>query len=173
MIIKYIPHAFLLLLFFSFTTCALESKNSDQTTTYILVRHSEKDTSDPTNRNPNLTAEGKTRSENLVNILKDIKIDAVYSTNYIRTLQTAEPIAKNRNIEISMYDPRKLYDIAFQAQTKGKTSIIVGHSNTTPAFVNKIIGQQKYKEIDEKEYGTLFIIKITGNVITDSVLTIN
>jgi len=72
MIIKYIPHTFLLLLLFSFTTCAQESKNSDQTTTYILVRHSEKDTSDPSNRNPNLTLEGKKRSENLVNILKDI-----------------------------------------------------------------------------------------------------
>jgi len=51
--------------------------------------------------------------------------------------------------------------------------MIVGHSNTTPTFVNKIIGQNKYEEIDEKEYGTLFIIKITGNVITDTVLTID
>jgi len=97
----------------------------------------------------------------------------VYSTNYTRTLQTAEPIARNRDIEVSMYDPRKLYDEAFQAQTKGKTCMIVGHSNTTPTFVNKIIGQNKYEEIDEKEYGTLFIIKITGNVITDTVLTID
>ncbi|WP_299220598.1 histidine phosphatase family protein [uncultured Aquimarina sp.] len=172
--IKYILTTFLLLLLVSFSSCAqkaVESKNT--TTTYILVRHSEKDLSDTTNRNPNLTEEGKKRSESLVKILADIEIDKVFSTNYARTLQTGEPISKNRNIEITLYDPRDLYNSAFQAQTKGKTSVIVGHSNTTPAFVNKIIGQKKYNDIDEKDYSKLFIIKVTGDIITDTVLNIN
>ncbi|WP_298540975.1 phosphoglycerate mutase family protein [uncultured Aquimarina sp.] len=172
--IKYILTTFLLLLLVSFSSCAQKAvENKNTTTTYILVRHAEKDLSDTTNRNPNLTEEGKKRSENLVKILADIKIDKVYSTNYARTLQTGEPISKNRNIEITLYDPRDLYNSAFQAQTKGKTSIIVGHSNTTPAFVNKIIGQKKYNDIDEKDYTKLFIVKVTGDTITDTVLNIN
>ncbi|WP_298315527.1 histidine phosphatase family protein [uncultured Aquimarina sp.] len=172
--IKYIVSTFLLLLLVSFSGCAQETvEKKIATTTYILVRHSEKDLSDATNRNPNLTEEGKKRSENLVKILADIEIDKIYSTNYARTLQTGEPISKNRNIEITLYDPRDLYNEEFQAETKGKTSIIVGHSNTTPVFVNKIIGQKKYNDIDEKDYRKLFIIKVTGDVITDSVLNIN
>ncbi|WP_299440556.1 phosphoglycerate mutase family protein [uncultured Aquimarina sp.] len=171
--IKYISTTFFLLLLVSFSGCSQETKESKSTTTYILVRHSEKDTSDATNRNPNLTEEGKKRSENLVKILANFDIDLVYSTNYTRTLQTAEPTSKDRNIEITIYDPRNLYDSEFQAQTKGKTSIVVGHSNTTPTFVNKIIGQKKYSDIDEKDYSKLFIIKITGDVITDTVLNID
>jgi len=164
---------FLLVLLFSFVGYSQESKENKETTTYILVRHSEKDTSDRSNRNPDLTEEGKKRSNNLVKILANFEIDKVYSTNYTRTLQTAEPISKDRNIEITQYDPRNLYDDEFQTQTKGKTSIVVGHSNTTPTFVNKIIGQKKYNDIDEKDYSKLFIIKITGDVITDTVLNID
>ncbi|WP_299251630.1 phosphoglycerate mutase family protein [uncultured Aquimarina sp.] len=171
--IKYISTTFLLLLLVSFSSCAQEAVENKNTTTYILVRHSEKDLSDKSNRNPNLTEQGKERSENLVKILADIKIDQVYSTNYTRTLQTAAPIAKDRNIEISFYDPRKLFDQEFQKETTGKTSLIVGHSNSTPAFVNKIIGQKKYNDIDEKNYSKLFIIKIVGDIITDTVLNIN
>ncbi|MFD2561743.1 SixA phosphatase family protein [Aquimarina rubra] len=171
--IKYISTTLLVLLLVLFSGCAKKTVENKNTTTYILVRHSEKDLSDPTNGNPNLTEAGKKRSENLVNILANIKIDKVYSTKYARTLQTAEPIAKDRNIEVTKYDPKKLYDEEFQKQTTGKTSVIVGHSNTTPAFINKIIGQKKYDDIDEKDYSKLFIIKITGDVITDTVLNID
>ncbi|SEM12638.1 Histidine phosphatase superfamily (branch 1) [Aquimarina amphilecti] len=165
--------AIILFVIVSFSSFAQETKDNKDTTTYILVRHSEKDTSDPSNRNPNLTEEGKTRSENLVRILKNINIDLVYSTDYLRTKQTASPIAKDRNIKVSIYDPRKLYDNQFQKETVGKTSVIVGHSNTTPTFVNKIMGMEKHKAIDEKDYTKLFIIKVTGDVITDTVLNID
>jgi len=164
---------FFLITFIPFFGHSQEIKQSKNTTTYILVRHSEKDLSDPSNRNPELTKAGKERSENLAEILTDTTIDQVYSTNYARTLQTAEPIAKAKNIKVTHYDPRKLYDEEFQKNTKGKTTVIVGHSNTTPAFVNKIMGQKKYNDLDEKEYGKLFIIKITGDVITDTVLDID
>lgn len=169
---KYISTA-ILLIGIVFSSCAQKKSENVSTTTYILVRHSEKDLSDPTNRNPNLTEEGKKRSENLVSILADFKIDKIYSTDYARTLQTASPISKDRNIEVSIYDPRKLYDDKFQKETLGKTSIIVGHSNSTPTFVNKIMGIEKYSSIDEKNYSKLFIIKVTGDVITDTVLNIN
>ncbi|MBW1297535.1 SixA phosphatase family protein [Aquimarina litoralis] len=145
----------------------------DNITTYILVRHAEKDLSDPSNRNPNLTTEGKERANNLVAILKDIHIDKVYSTNYKRTLQTAEPLAKDRKIEIELYDPRKIYDKAFQEITKGKTSLIVGHSNSTPTLVNKIIGKEKYQSIDEKVYSKLFIITLQDDKVSDMILNFN
>ncbi|MDH7448292.1 SixA phosphatase family protein [Aquimarina sp. 2201CG14-23] len=157
----------------SFSCVGQETTENQNTTTYILVRHSEKDLSDASNRNPNLTEEGKKRSENLASILTDIQVDYVFSTNYKRTIQTATPIAKVKNLEITPYDPRNLYSKEFQEQTKGKTAIIVGHSNTTPTFVNKIIGKKKYSDINEKDYSKVFIIKITGNVITDMVLNIN
>ncbi|WP_378173000.1 histidine phosphatase family protein [Aquimarina sp. SS2-1] len=171
--IKYISVTFLFLLLFSLIGCSQKSDNNVETTTYILVRHSEKDTSDSLNKNPNLTEAGKKRSQNLVHFLTNVQIDEIYSTQYQRTLQTAEPLAKDRNIEITLYDPQKLYDAEFQKQTKGKISVIIGHSNTTPTFVNKILKQKKYDDIDENDYSKLFVIKITGDVITDMVFNLN
>ncbi|GAA0719463.1 phosphoglycerate mutase family protein [Aquimarina litoralis] len=155
---------------FSLYGYSQETNKEASTTTYILVRHAEKDLSNPENKNPDLTEEGISRANRLVKILKDIHIDMVYSTDYKRTLQTATPIAKDRNIEIELYDPKKSYDKTFQEQTLGKTTVIVGHSNSTPTFVNKIIGQKKYSGIDEKDYNKLFIISLQKDVITDMML---
>lgn len=155
---------------FSLYGCGQETEKEVSTTTYILVRHAEKDLSDPDNKNPDLTKEGISRANRLVKVLKDIHIDMVYSTDYKRTLQTATPIAKDRNIEIALYNPKKSYDETFKQKTQGKTTVIVGHSNSTPTFVNKIIGQKKYKTIDEKDYNKLFIISLQKDMITDMML---
>ncbi len=164
-----ILHIFL----FSIVSFAQETSEQSQTTTYFFIRHAEKDLSDPNNKNPNLTEEGKERSENWAKMLADTPIDLVFSTDYLRTQQTAQPIAASKELTIASYNPRDLYNSDFQQKTKGKTSVIVGHSNTTPTFVNKILGKEKYTSIDEKVYGKLFIIKITDAIITDSVLIIN
>ncbi len=163
----------LFVLFFSLLSCAQNSSQEEITTTYFFVRHAEKDISDPNNRNPALTEEGKNRAQNWSRILSDTKIDLVFTTDYDRTRQTAMPIAQSQGVTLTIYDPRDLYNTDFQQKTKGKTCMIVGHSNTTPAFVNKIIGKKKYIDIDEKVYGKLFVIKIKGDVVTDIVLNIN
>ncbi len=83
-------------------------------------------------------------------------LDAVYSTNYNRTIQTATPTSKIKKLRLQSYNPNKMYDSVFQSETQGKTILVVGHSNTTPVFVNKILGEKKYKnkvkekEVDEK-----------------------
>jgi broad specificity phosphatase PhoE len=43
---------------------------------------------------------------------------------------------------------------------KGKTVLIVGHSNTTPALVNLALGEDKYEQLDESAYGNIFIVSI-------------
>ena len=62
-----------------------------------------------------------------------------------------------------------MYDSIFQKNTAGKTVLVVGHSNTTPAFVNKIIGEKKYKDIDENDNASLFIVTITKDGKTSKV----
>ncbi len=162
------------ILLFSCSSFSQEEKKSNiETTTYFLIRHAEKHINNPSDKNPELTKEGVIRAEKWAAILADTKIDMVFSTNYKRTMQTAAPIAKRAKVEISSYNPQNLYAIDFQEKTKGKTCVIVGHSNTTPAFVNKILQQEKYPSISEKEYGKLFIIKIIDHKTTDTVLSIN
>ena len=36
--------------------------------------------------------------------------------------------------------------------------MVSGHSNTTPFLVNKIIEKEKYQQIEDTDYGSLFIV---------------
>jgi len=147
---------------------------NDSITTFYLIRHAEKDRSNSENRDPALTEKGLERAENWTKVLKDIDFDAVYSTAYKRTLQTAKPLADLNKLEIQNYDPNKLYDAEFKKATLGKTVLVVGHSNTTPYFANAILRQKKYQDIEDSENGALFIVQVQPNrSATSQVLYIN
>ena len=46
----------------------------------------------------------------------------------------------------------------FIAKNKGKNIVIVGHSNTTPELVNRLLGEKKYEEIPDTDNNDLFIV---------------
>jgi 2,3-bisphosphoglycerate-dependent phosphoglycerate mutase len=163
----------LLIITFCLPSWSQENTSTNETTTYYFIRHAEKDRSDKTNRNPDLNKLGKKRAKKWAKYFNKINIDAIYSTHYNRTQQTAQPIAKNKKLEVSDYDPRALYSEEFIKATKGKRVLVVGHSNTTPAFVNIILGNKKHKDIDDNDNSKLFLVTISGEKITDKVLTIN
>lgn len=137
-------------------------------TQYYFIRHSEKvDTSE----NPNLSQEGKIRAENWAEIFSEITFDAIYATNFLRTIQTATPVSKAKKLEINLYDPEKNDLKTFKEKTKNKTVLVVGHSNSTPEFVNKIIGENKYEKIGETTFGNLYLVTILKkNKITSQLL---
>jgi broad specificity phosphatase PhoE len=143
-----------------------------QTNTYILIRHAEKDTSalgsTMMTADPPLSKEGEQRAIKLISALKSYTIDSIYSTNYTRTKNTVEPIAKKLRKKVYVYDPKKLKDFATQLLlAKGKTILIVGHSNTTPALANLLLKSESYKAFDETVYHKIIIVQVTrGEAIT-------
>lgn len=155
----------LLILILSFFSCSVEKTE----TTFYLIRHAEKDRSNPSDKNPSLTEKGMTRAENWAVYFKDIDLDAVYSTTYKRTMQTAQPTAESKGLKIINYDPRTLYNEALAKETFGKTVLIVGHSNTTPAFTNQIIKKNSvkstdiapYEPMDDSDNATLYMVKFS------------
>jgi 2,3-bisphosphoglycerate-dependent phosphoglycerate mutase len=161
----------LLLLFIVLISCTSNIKKEETaaTTTYYFIRHSEKVRTDTSNKNPKLNEVGLERAKKWAEYFKNIPLDAVYSTNYNRTMQTSKPTAESKKLAIINYNPRNMYDSIFQKNTEGKTVLVVGHSNTTPAFVNKILGEKKYKDIDDNDNSSLFIITITKEGKTSKV----
>lgn len=141
-------------------------------TTYYFIRHAEKDTSDPENKDPQLNNLGLDRAILWSRYFKNIALDAVYATNYNRTLQTATPTAVAKQLMVQVYDPSSLYDAAFKANTHKKNVLIVGHSNTTPAFVNTILGEKKYENLKETTHNALFkvVIKDSTAVATKELI---
>jgi 2,3-bisphosphoglycerate-dependent phosphoglycerate mutase len=149
-------------------------ENTVKTTTYYFIRHAEKDRSDATNKNPNLIQKGLFRAAKWSYVLEHVKFDAVYSTDYNRTKQTAQPTAEKNNIEVTIYNPRELNSDEFIKNTKGKTVLIVGHSNTTPMFVNAVIGSEKYESIDDSNNANLYIVTVSSTgEISDLVVVVD
>lgn len=151
----------------------LENEPSQLTSTYYFIRHAEKDRSDTSNVNPHLLEVGKQRAEHWNDIFKNINFDAVYSTDYNRTRETALPTARKNNLELTIYNPGTINIPEFLKETKGKTVLIVGHSNTTPNFVNTILGIDKYREINDSNNANLFVVTVSENQISDFLLYIN
>lgn len=136
------------------------SANETEVTTYYFIRHAEKQTTDPNNKDPDLTEQGIRRSENWAQVFKDAPFDLIYSSDYKRTRSTAQRIADSQKKEVHLYDAGKLNDLEFQKKTKGKKVLVVGHSNTNPAFVNYILNENRYSDIPETESGSLFIVHV-------------
>ena len=128
-------------------------------TVYYLIRHAEKNRSTK-DKNPDLTEVGLKRAVNWSEIFDNVSFDKIYSSDYKRTQQTALPTAKSKGLEVLSYDTEHLYNDTFKEQTKNQTVLVVGHSNTTPAFVNAIIGKQEHSQIDDSDNGKLFIVTL-------------
>ena len=126
--------------------------------TIYLVRHAEKDTQ--YQDNPPLTLKGVQRARRLKTILRNEIISAVYSTETKRTLDTAAPIAASSDVSINTYTVGELSRARFLQDYKGKSIVIVGHSNTIPKLVNKLLGIQRYPDLLESEYDDLFIVHL-------------
>jgi broad specificity phosphatase PhoE len=163
-----------------FTSCDTKTSvavvtpiEEDVVTTYYFIRHAEKDRSDPENRNPALTELGQERAQNWMRVFKDIALDAVYSTDYNRTQQTAAPTAQSKSLNVESYNPRTLNDSLFSNATQGKTVLVVGHSNTTPSFVNAVIGTKTYGDIDDSNNGNLYVVRVQGDRKEAQLLHVN
>jgi 2,3-bisphosphoglycerate-dependent phosphoglycerate mutase len=130
-------------------------------TTFIVVRHAEKSMTESTS-DPSLAPEGTERANKLAVLLKEVNVSAIYSTNYKRTKSTVTPIAEAKSIAIQDYKSLKEAELdEIIKKYPGGTIVIAGHSNTVPGIVNLLIGKEQYKNLDDSNYGSLFIVSVT------------
>lgn len=149
------------------------SEDTSGISTFYFIRHSEKDRSDPEDTDPELNQSGMGRAMHWAEILEDVTLDAVYSTDYRRTTETAAATAIKKDIDIAYYDPRVLDIATFKLENLNKNVLVVGHSNTTPDFVNKMIDEEKYLALDDSDNGSLFIVQIINGITTSQQLHFN
>ena len=149
---------FTLIVFAFVLVCGVEGISA-QTKTIILVRHAEK--ADATSQDPELSADGKQRAERLVKVAGKYKPGAFHSTNFKRTRDTITPLATKRSKQVETYDPRNpnaLVEAIMKSRVK--RHIVAGHSNTVPGLANLIAKKEVFKNLDESEYGVLWVIRI-------------
>ncbi len=128
----------------------------------ILVRHGEKAVLESEdNPDPELSEAGKQRAERLVKTVGKYRPGAFYSTNFRRTRDTITPFAEKRHKEIKIYDakdPQKLIDEIMASRTK--RFVVAGHSNTIPGLANLLGNKELFKNLNETEFGAIWLIRI-------------
>jgi broad specificity phosphatase PhoE len=137
---------------------------SQATTTIIFVRHAEKEASPA--HDPGLSPAGQQRVAELTRQLVDADVvagvDAIYSTPYRRTQETAKPIADALDLPVNTYDAEDVEPILehILKQHKGKIILVVAHSNTLPVLIANLGASKKVPPIAEDEYDNIYIISI-------------
>ena len=141
------------------TDTIVETVIDNSATTFILVRHAEIAGG---GTNPNLSAAGLARAEDLKNVLSNVNLDAVFSTTYNRTTQTATPTATDKGLSIQNYDGFDLEPVVDDniANYPEGAVLVVGHSNTTPALLNLLTGSETYADLPETEFNNLFVVTV-------------
>ena len=143
---------------------------SQATTTIIFVRHAEKAFAQ--DGDPGLSEAGNRRVAELARQLVDADVvrgvDAIYTTQYLRSQETARAVAsrhqdvRDKSLPINTYDASDtetvLEDIL--RDYKGKIILVVGHSNTIPPLIANLGASKKVPPIAEDEYDNIYIISI-------------
>jgi broad specificity phosphatase PhoE len=136
------------------------------TTTVLLVRHADTDAAMMAADDPPLNERGRERAEILADVLEYIDVvdgvDAIYVSEFRRTQQTAEPLAKRLGIEMTVADP---YDVEpFMAQLlrdhKGEIVLIVTHSDAISPLVVELHGSKHLPVIAPDEHDQLYVVTI-------------
>jgi len=143
--------------------CASQPQQWAETSTFVIVRHAEKSTSDPLD--PPLAEAGVTRARVLSALLSDESVVAIYATVFKRSLQTAKPTSDAHGIAVTTYDAKQpaaaLARQLRNAHASG-TVLVVGHSNTVPDIVAAFC-QCTVEPLADTDYDRLYRVHIDGS----------
>lgn len=133
-------------------------RTSPPSLTIVVVRHAEKGVDDA--RDPALSGAGRASAERLAVVMARTPPDAVYATQFRRTLQTAEPTARASGVPVLRYEAQlpaaALAKDLRDARAAG-VILVVGHSNTVPDIVTALSGQV-VPPMPEDQYGVMYRI---------------
>jgi broad specificity phosphatase PhoE len=163
------------LILFSLFVCAALfqqafAQNDFKPKTVFLIRHAEKE--DEPRQDPPLKKEGVARSQELARLLSGAGIKAIYTSQFTRTKQTAEPLAMKLgltsttiSLKSNPSNPRLIAEESTAEvvnkilQGSGENVLLVGHSNSIPDVI-KMLGGDVVPTIDERKFDDLFVVTV-------------
>lgn len=130
-------------------------------TTLILIRHAERE-NPAVNQDPHLNAAGRARAQELVHVLGKSEIKAIYNSHFIRSKETAQPLAAHLTgvVRVQLDEPVQIKSDIL-ANRKGKTVLVIGHSDTVPALIG-LMGGGSMPNINEPEFDNMFVVTLTS-----------
>lgn len=151
------PSTFIALIMTALSILATPHAAASEPAVIFLVRHAEKAGE---GQDPGLSRAGQARAVRLAETLKDAGITAIYSSDYRRTRDTAEPLATQLGLKVMIYDPQQLGDLAQALRKAEGRSLVIGHSNTTPELVEQLGGDPGPAIDEAAEYDRLYSLTL-------------
>jgi broad specificity phosphatase PhoE len=133
--------------------------------TIFVVRHAERADSASGGppmmaTDPDLSDAGKARAQSLAAALKDAGIKSIYTTEYKRTRQTGEPLARILGVPVTPLPARDLPALIDKLKTADGNALVIGHSNTVGDIIARL-GVTEPVKLTDHDYDNLFVV-VTG-----------
>ena len=143
----------------------------DSATVIYLLRHAEAALppyrEDPPD--PSLNKAGIERAGQLVHVLGAAGATRIFSSDFKRTRETVQPLARRLGLDIELYNPRALEDFARQLRSMSGRLIVAGHSNTTPALVRLLGGDPGEPIHEATEFDRLYVMILQAGESTATI----
>ncbi|MDX1395749.1 MAG: phosphoglycerate mutase family protein [Gemmatimonadota bacterium] len=146
------------------TPVTAQQASETDATVVVLVRHAERQDSD--GDDPGLSPAGEERAATLAHVLSHLDVDAIYTSQFRRTRETAVPLASATGLTPEVVDARDMP--ALLERVRGgphRTIVVIGHSNTVPAIA-RALGAPAVGDISEGTYDDMLVVRLAGDVAT-------
>jgi phosphohistidine phosphatase SixA len=122
----------------------------------IVVRHAEKADQTP---DAALSAPGKARAKALADLLRSAGVTHIITTEYMRTRETAAPLATALGLTGEQMPARDLPALVARLKALDPASIVlvVGHSNTIPPMLTAL-GWPNTLTLQDGDYDDVFVL---------------
>ena len=133
--------------------------------TVFVVRHAERADWGPAGAaamvtpqtDPPLSSAGHERAARLAAMLRSADIQQIFTTEFVRTKQTAEPTAQALTLKVGPISSKDLDALVLRVTSAQANVLVVGHSNTVPDILKRL-GVKDAVTIADTEYDNLFAV---------------
>ena len=151
-----------------------------RTDTLIILRHTkalERGDWDDEDSKRTLDERGFAQSEKLIQHLEPFGIGEIYSSDYIRCVQTVTPLAQSRGLKITEipnlneanfeFDPERAISFANAVKQDEKNILICSHNPVIPTMLRGILNTKlKNKDLIKLEPGDAWIVhRVRGEIV--------
>ena len=134
----------------------------------LVVRHAERADAGMAveETDPRLSATGAARAQKLAVMLAEAGITGIYASEYIRTKDTAKPLADRLKLPVESIPSRDTAALVASIRKKHASEIVlvVGHSSSLPLIIAAFGGPRVV--VGDEDYGDLYVIVPSTGTLT-------
>lgn len=132
-------------------------------TTAFVVRHGEKLNPNGTDQSEPLSDLGKQRALRLRDTLLRAGVTRIFSTDFVRTRETARPLAEALGVPVELYETPEGVVEDVITESRGDIALVVAHSNTVSQVISGLGPSVTFTLLPDSDFDNLFVVSRAGS----------